>query len=130
MKVDNCYDCTILCFSALQYCYISCSCVHFFEPFLSFSAFFFFFKRLFFICSERYNYTNENGEAEVTCIARGQPRSFNKNDVIIKVSSDKEATLTYLPHEELISNVVDLKSTNGNEELKVRRPDLDLMLRS
>ena len=67
----------------------------------------------------RYQYTNENGESEITCIARGQPRSFTKNDVRIEVSSQKEATLTYLPHEELISNVVDLKPTNGNEELKV-----------
>ncbi|KAK3764448.1 hypothetical protein RRG08_020356, partial [Elysia crispata] len=65
-----------------------------------------------------YQYTNENGESEITCIARGQPRSFTKNDVRIEVSSQKEATLTYLPHEELISNVVDLKPTNGNEELK------------
>lgn len=67
---------------------------------------------------QTYQFTNENGETEVTCIARGQPRSFNRNDLRIEVASDKEATLTYLPHEELISNVVDLKPTNGNEELK------------
>ncbi|GFN79302.1 Death domain-containing protein 1-like [Plakobranchus ocellatus] len=52
------------------------------------------------------------------CIARGQSHSFNKNNVKIEVSNEKEALLTYLPHEELISNVVDLKSTNGNNELK------------
>uniref|UniRef100_A0A0B7AXY5 Uncharacterized protein n=3 Tax=Arion vulgaris TaxID=1028688 RepID=A0A0B7AXY5_9EUPU len=65
-----------------------------------------------------YEYTNKDGETEITCIARAQPGSFDKHDVIFQVSNEKEELVTYQPNEELISNVVDLTSANGEVELK------------
>ncbi|BFZ14128.1 hypothetical protein BsWGS_17167 [Bradybaena similaris] len=64
-----------------------------------------------------YEYTNEHGEPEITCIARGPPGSFDKRDVICKVANEKEALVTYLPNEELVSNVVDLTAGDGKVEL-------------
>ncbi|XP_059140663.1 death domain-containing protein 1-like isoform X1 [Physella acuta] len=65
-----------------------------------------------------YEHVNEHGETEVTCIARGQPGSVDKHSFQCHVASEKEALVTYLPNEELISNVVDLTSPSGEEELK------------
>ncbi|CAL1545348.1 unnamed protein product [Lymnaea stagnalis] len=63
-------------------------------------------------------HTNEDGETEVTCIARGHPGSFDQQNLTARVAVDLESTVTYLPHEELISHVVDLTSHNGTDELK------------
>lgn len=75
----------------------------------------------------RYDHVNEQGEKEIVCIARGQPESFERRDVMCKISNEKESLVTYLPNEELISNVVDLSPTSDQDTLKVGGVSFELV---
>ncbi|XP_046546528.1 death domain-containing protein 1-like [Haliotis rubra] len=62
-----------------------------------------------------YDVGNSSSDISVGCIIRGHPASFDRNDVTLDLVDLDTLDITYRPHEELISHVVKLTSSKGDD---------------
>ncbi|KAK7479539.1 hypothetical protein BaRGS_00029256, partial [Batillaria attramentaria] len=54
-------------------------------------------------------------EKELLCCVRGHPAKFDKGQATCDVVDQVDISVTYAPHEELISRILDLSSTDGKD---------------
>lgn len=62
-----------------------------------------------------YETKGREEEREILCCVRAHPAHFDKGRATVDVIEQTDVLVTYAPHEELISNIIEMKSTEDKE---------------